>query len=345
MALTKEQIEALSIPFSEAAIKAGFEKIAQSAGQPKPTYIVSNAETMEQYKQLLADSAVNYTKQQIEDAVFQKNIADKVQAQLEYAQKNWPQFSELEGLITEILKQWPGASLEKAYQKALELKAKEEKYKANLSKIYWTPIDQQGNLVVSGSEMQVPLSFKKAPFVSDHDLKVTTAPGYWAATVPASASAKISKPAPQPAPPMWNMTQTIPLLKKLQPESRKYGYHVCMGGGVLNNWSSNKDLDLYYLPMNNEGKAKPKELIHYLAGLWGKPEPIGKSADYPHDALPYIAKLKFEFTGEDDVKRRIDLFVMGAEAFDVHDCLNSLSVALPTSFMAKIIHRKRSPKS
>jgi hypothetical protein len=150
-----------------------------------------------------------------------------------------------------------------------------------------------------------------------------------------------AEPTTPPAP-MWNMAHTVPLLKKLQPESRKFGYHVCLGGGVLNHWSSEKDLDLYYLPLNNSEKSKPKELIHYLAGMWGKPEPIGKSAEYPAEALPYIAKLKFTLALDDEPKRRIDLFIMGATEFDMKECLDSLDIKLPSSFIAKIIHRKRS---
>lgn len=37
---------------------------------------------------------------------------------------------------------------------------------------------------------------------------------------------------------------------ELQPESRRYGYHVALGGSVLNTGLSRKDLDLYYLPLD-----------------------------------------------------------------------------------------------
>ena len=87
----------------------------------------------------------------------------------------------------------------------------------------------------------------------------------------------------------WTLEEGLRLVRALQPSTRQYGYHLALGGGVLNNGESEKDLDLYFLPLNNPKVAKdnPEGLVKWLTGLWGDPEPIGASYDEePENPIP-----------------------------------------------------------
>lgn len=77
---------------------------------------------------------------------------------------------------------------------------------------------------------------------------------------------------------MWKLEDGLILVRSIQQPSRKYGYHVALGGSVLNKGESEKDLDLYFLPMGSDSgiKEEPGELVKWLSSLWGEPEPIGK---------------------------------------------------------------------
>ena len=106
----------------------------------------------------------------------------------------------------------------------------------------------------------------------------------------------------------WTLDDALRLIRDLQPSIRKFQYHVVLGGGVLNNGYSVKDLDLYFLPFGDAGI--PVDLPHlkaYLSIRLGTPAPLGYSAvdhEYPPDAT----------YGEDRytyilANRRIDVFI------------------------------------
>ena len=121
----------------------------------------------------------------------------------------------------------------------------------------------------------------------------------------------------------WTLEEALPLIRGLQPETRRFGYHLCLGGGVLNRGSSEKDLDLYFLSMGGK-PPKPEELIGWLEGLWGRSEPIGSGTHqetihngrgevvayhdipYPEEDNCYEQRLMFDYGG-----LRIDVFVVG----------------------------------
>jgi hypothetical protein len=76
--------------------------------------------------------------------------------------------------------------------------------------------------------------------------------------------------------PMWTLKDALELIKILQPESRKFGFHLTLGGGVLNKGESTKDLDLYFISLVNKNNPhKTEELVEWLTSLWGKPSKIG----------------------------------------------------------------------
>jgi len=124
---------------------------------------------------------------------------------------------------------------------------------------------------------------------------------------------------------VWKLDEALKIIRNLQPETRKFGYHLCLGGGVLNKGESNKDLDLVFVPLDNGKPSNPDGLLEYLGVLWGTwytfsmpdehitgIQPVGPQ---PPDIEPYEPsettsvykyKVKFFFDGSD----RIDVFIM-----------------------------------
>src|SRR3990167_445607 len=105
----------------------------------------------------------------------------------------------------------------------------------------------------------------------------------------------------------WTLEDALDMIRALQPQTRQFHFHLCLGGGVMNNGHSEKDLDLYFLPLNyNEGKPDIPGLVKWLETVWGPSENIG-GGDYPETEAPYIRRRKFRY-GE----QRIDVFVLGS---------------------------------
>ena len=69
--------------------------------------------------------------------------------------------------------------------------------------------------------------------------------------------------------PRWTLGEAVGLVRALQPLIRKFNYHLTLGGGVLNNGYSNKDLDLYFLPMEKGQESSKAGLLAFLAENWG----------------------------------------------------------------------------
>lgn len=105
---------------------------------------------------------------------------------------------------------------------------------------------------------------------------------------------------------MWTYAEGQAEVLRVQMAVRAFGYHVAMGGGVLNKGQSSKDLDLYFLPLDN-GTQTPNanDLRSFLETRWGQSTPINDPAYglSPH----YRLKLKFMPTA----LKRIDVFVIG----------------------------------
>ena len=102
----------------------------------------------------------------------------------------------------------------------------------------------------------------------------------------------------------WTLESALALVRHLQTRVAKpCGYHACLGGSVLNNGESDKDVDLYFLPLVGQ-PADSAKLIRYLETRLGPSEPIGDA--YPGE-LFYEHRLKFEQapTG------RVDVFIVG----------------------------------
>lgn len=102
--------------------------------------------------------------------------------------------------------------------------------------------------------------------------------------------------------PLWTIGEALQLVRLMQPLSRAYGYHLAMGGGVLNNGESTKDLDFYFLPLDNEGATDIAGLQKWLTTILGSGEDINDPKYGPSEN--YAAKWKFNNNG-----KRVDVFV------------------------------------
>lgn len=107
-------------------------------------------------------------------------------------------------------------------------------------------------------------------------------------------------------PTRWTLEDALTVIRPLQAEIKKFHYHLCLGGGVLNKGYSEKDLDLYFMPLDR--KKKPVDaLIQWLEGMWGPSEQIGGD-HYPEDIATFAQKRKFQYG-----MQRIDVFIVGDE--------------------------------
>lgn len=105
---------------------------------------------------------------------------------------------------------------------------------------------------------------------------------------------------------IWTLEDGLSLVRTLQPESRQFGYHICLGGGVINNGQSKKDLDLYCLPLNNMStKPNARGILGWLKETLGGWELIG-GLEYGDGESHYTWKVKFRNGG-----RCVDVFIIG----------------------------------
>ena len=77
---------------------------------------------------------------------------------------------------------------------------------------------------------------------------------------------------------MWTITDALNLIRDLQLNLRKVGYHLALGGGVLNRGGSAHDLDLYLLPIYNKGTRDFAAALNVFTE-WGWP--LRKRLDEP----------------------------------------------------------------
>ncbi len=102
--------------------------------------------------------------------------------------------------------------------------------------------------------------------------------------------------------PMWTLDSALKLVRQIQPTLHLVGWHVALGGGVLNNNESRKDLDLYFFPFDS---LPAPSLLPQLQKRWGIGQPIADGdAEYP-EARWCETRWKFFLpTGQ-----RIDVFI------------------------------------
>lgn len=90
---------------------------------------------------------------------------------------------------------------------------------------------------------------------------------------------------------MWTLSEGLEVVRGIQQPIRAYGYHVAIGGGVVNKGQSDKDLDLYFLPMNGASTppADALALRAYLVTEFGTEYPLGGG---PVPVTPGIKRLE-----------------------------------------------------
>lgn len=108
---------------------------------------------------------------------------------------------------------------------------------------------------------------------------------------------------------MWDLDAGLLVVRMLQQDVRAYGYHVAIGGGVVDNGVSNKDLDLYFLPMggfnDRRWRKDPEGLIRYLENLWGLSASLSNDEYGEQKEMIYKKAVKF-FRNKQE---RIDCFI------------------------------------
>lgn len=92
----------------------------------------------------------------------------------------------------------------------------------------------------------------------------------------------------------WTLDEALRLVRGLQPEAKKFGFHVCLGGSVLNMGVSPKDVDLYFLPLRGKDAQQMDALVIRLEGLWGAAEPIGGVASSKTQKPGAYSRLSFK---------------------------------------------------
>lgn len=106
---------------------------------------------------------------------------------------------------------------------------------------------------------------------------------------------------------MWTLNDAILIVQELQPFAHELGYHITLGGGVLNKRESSKDLDLFVLRKNNVERVEAFQVIEAARSWfpgWAH-RALRDSPDYGPDA-DFHFKEAFMFSKGG---KRIDLFV------------------------------------
>lgn len=110
-------------------------------------------------------------------------------------------------------------------------------------------------------------------------------------------------------PAVWTFSSAKYVIDTCQTNAKQFGYHVCLGGSVLNKMESSKDLDLYFLPMSNhEIKEDPAGLLNWIHINLGPVESLNNA--YPGKELPFILKGKLKYN-HNNQNQRIDVFILG----------------------------------
>ena len=102
----------------------------------------------------------------------------------------------------------------------------------------------------------------------------------------------------------WTLAQALDLIRDLQPIVRELHYHITLGGGVLHEGASEKDLDLWLIPINGF-ESNAHEICRILIDHLGQCQALRDSPDYAPDAFPHAVEMQqFNYLG-----KRIDVFI------------------------------------
>lgn len=103
--------------------------------------------------------------------------------------------------------------------------------------------------------------------------------------------------------PVWTMEDGVTLIRDLQTKALHKGYHLALGGGVLNRGFSYNDLDIVALPLDGKEVVEPSKLVKvftpYLGTVVTSFDPDGPSVQSGDDARVFVFRT--------DEGKRIDL--------------------------------------
>jgi hypothetical protein len=103
----------------------------------------------------------------------------------------------------------------------------------------------------------------------------------------------------------WTLEDALVHVRGLQLFTRKFGYHLTLGGGVLNKGYSAKDVDLFFLPLDdNKTLRDPHGMLDFLTKIYPT-TPVNISGDGYGRSTLYTHKVKFN----DGHGRRVDVFI------------------------------------
>jgi hypothetical protein len=114
---------------------------------------------------------------------------------------------------------------------------------------------------------------------------------------------------------MWELEEALELIRALQEKAWSFGYHLCLGGGVLQKGRSEKDLDLYFLELDNpKYKVDTTGLITWLDSIWEYKRDLWVEYNRAGDLEMidregsgiYTRKMEYLYSGT----HRIDVFVV-----------------------------------
>lgn len=103
---------------------------------------------------------------------------------------------------------------------------------------------------------------------------------------------------------IWTLSQAQQLVAELHDAVWDVEYHICVGGSVLYQGSSEKDLDLFFLPLNGH-ERRPEDIYNVLNLVFG---PLRSLRDHPDYAAGDPWHIKESFGGTYRGKR-VDLFI------------------------------------
>jgi len=102
----------------------------------------------------------------------------------------------------------------------------------------------------------------------------------------------------------WTIDEAISIIRMNDSNVKHYNYHLALGGSVLVNGWSDKDLDLYALPMHNDEICQPDRLLKFIQGVL---RVVATESKFYKDSNNR-ADVLYMLTLPD--KRRIDFFII-----------------------------------
>ena len=111
---------------------------------------------------------------------------------------------------------------------------------------------------------------------------------------------------------MWTLNEALELIRRLQPGANAANFHIALGGSVLNNGQSSKDLDLYFLPLEDESNHpddyKITEIANIMSMMFGYSGNYGQEMGESYEGLRTSYRQKLTYNTRDN--RRIDIFIV-----------------------------------